>query len=150
MITNYKQIILETLRMLTEDAKKDVMDFLESVKGYRYTKIEVSLKGFYTSRLYKDNIPYDYDQSTLIEIIPNRAIGGQEIQFINLKEPINQQIIDAVDEAVEKQFPTFVRKSGNIDGFIQWKDESRPKDVTPDNDDDFEDTSPQDDINPVN
>ena len=144
MITNYKQIILETLRMLTENAKKDVMDFLESIKGYKYTKIEVSLKGFYTARLYKDNIPYDYDQSTLIEIIPNRAIGGQEIEFINLKEPINQQIIDAVDEAVEKQFPTFVRKSGNIDGFIQWKDESHTlSNSSTDSEDEFEDLSSQ-------
>ena len=118
-----KQKLLEALTLLKEDAKRDVIDFLESIKGYRYTKIEVSLKGYYTSRLYKQNIDYDYDQSTLIEIIPNRAIGGQEIKNINLKEPISQQVIDAVDTAVEKQFPTFTRRSGNIDGFIRWEDE---------------------------
>ena len=122
MESKYKQIILETLRMLAEDAKKDVIDFLESIEGYRYTKIEVSLKGYYTSRLYLKNIAYEYDQSTMIEIVPNRSFGGQEIKFINLKEPLSQEVIDAVDKAIEKQFPTFERRSGNIDGFIQWKD----------------------------
>ena len=118
----YKQIIFETLQLLKESAKKDVIDFLNSIEGYRYTKIEVSLKGYYTSRLYLQNVSYDYDQSTLIEIVPNRSFGGQEIAFINLKEPISQKVIDAVDDAVQKQFPTFERRSGNIDGFIQWKD----------------------------
>lgn len=122
MKKDYKQVILETLRLLREDTKKDVMDFLDSIQGYKYTKIEVSLKGYYTSRLYKQDLAYDYDQSTMIEIIPNRNVGGQEIEFINLKEPISQQVIDAVDRAVEKQFPTFERHSGNVDSFIQWKD----------------------------
>lgn len=145
MNTKYKQIILERLRLLKEDAKRDVIDFLESIKGYKYTKIEVSLKGYFTSRLYLDNVAYDYDQSTLIEIIPNLKFGGQEIQFINLKEPISQQVIDAVDDAVSKQFPSFERYSGNIDGFIQWVDKSQQDGSTNNNEPtDSDDNSPID------
>ena len=122
MTINYKQLILERLAMLREDVKRDVADFLDSIHGYSYTKIEVTLKGWYTTRLFKKGTTYNYDDSVALEIIPNRAVGGQEIKQIDLKEPQSQQIIDAVDKAVEKQFPTFERKSGNVDGFIRWED----------------------------
>lgn len=124
---NYKQIILERLALLQEDVKNDVTDFLHTIPDYNFTQLEVSLKGWFTTRLYKKGTHFANDNSTEIEIIPNRGVGGQDIKQINLKNPQSQHVIDSVDKAVENQFPTFGRKSGNIDGFIRWEDEGTIK-----------------------
>lgn len=132
----YKQKLLQLLK---EDTKRDVIDFLDKIKGYKYTKIEVSLKGYYTTRLYDENQEYEYDNATLIEIIPNRAVGGQEIKYINLKEPEDQHVIDRVDDAVADQFPTFTRRSHNVDGYIRWEDKTNKVDSTDTSDNQIDD-----------
>ena len=127
-MTNYRCLIKNRIdesikALLTEQAQSvlepEVIHFLDSIKGYTYTDIDNTTNLQYVCWLYQKDKSFDRKKSSKIVF----QLTGNEVKPVSkivLSYPIDQQVITAVDNAMDKMYPTAKRKSIKLDSYIEY------------------------------